>query len=135
MLTRLSAAVLALGGGLAIGLADLDTDIDIDVATARVTASSGVALPVLARKTASAGLSGFEWAVGVPDSIGGAVRMNAGGHGSDMAASLVEVTVFDLVDGVDHLIEVGLADRGVVAGGELQPAGSDVALDQVIQAP
>ena len=46
-------------------------------------------LPVLARKTAAAGLTGFEWAVGVPGSIGGAVRMNAGGHGSDMAACLV----------------------------------------------
>ena len=35
------------------------------------------------------GLRGLEWAVGVPGSVGGAVRMNAGGHGSDMAASLV----------------------------------------------
>ena len=43
-------------------------------------------LPVVARRTAAAGLTGFEWAVGVPGSIGGAVRMNAGGHGSDMAA-------------------------------------------------
>ena len=46
-----------------------------------------MALPVVARRTAAAGLTGFEWAVGVPGSIGGAVRMNAGGHGSDMAAS------------------------------------------------
>jgi UDP-N-acetylmuramate dehydrogenase len=56
-------------------------------------------LPVAARRTASAGLTGFEWAVGVPGSIGGAVRMNAGGHGSDMAASLVAATVFDLAAG------------------------------------
>ncbi len=60
-----------------------------------VTAGGGVALPVLARRTAAAGITGFEWAVGVPGSIGGAVRMNAGGHGSDMAASLRDVTVFD----------------------------------------
>ena len=79
--------------GLAVGLADLDVTIDIDVPRATVVASASVALPVLARKTAAAGLSGFEWAVGVPGSIGGAVRMNAGGHGSDMSASLVEVTV------------------------------------------
>ena len=116
--------------GLAIGLADLDTDIDIDVATARVTASSGVALPVLARKTASAGLSGFEWAVGVPGSIGGAVRMNAGGHGSDMAASLVEVTVFDLVAGVERIVpveELGLAFRSSALAPEY------VVLDAVLQ--
>ncbi len=100
--------------GLAIGLADLADTVDIDVAAARVTAAAGVALPVLARKTAAAGLSGFEWAVGVPGSIGGAVRMNAGGHGSDMAASLVEVTVFDLVAGAERTLaaeELGLAFR------------------------
>jgi UDP-N-acetylmuramate dehydrogenase len=100
--------------GIAIGLADLDATIEIDAATARVTASAGVALPVLARKTAAAGLSGFEWAVGVPGSVGGAVRMNAGGHGSDMAASLVEVTVFDLGAGAEHTLQaadLGLAFR------------------------
>ena len=55
-----------------------------------------MALPVLARRTAAAGLTGFEWAVGVPGSVGGAVRMNAGGHGSDMAACLLDVEVVDL---------------------------------------
>lgn len=61
-----------------------------------VTAGGGVALPVLARRTASAGIRGFEWAVGVPGSVGGAVRMNAGGHGSDIAASLIDVRVLDM---------------------------------------
>ena len=62
-----------------------------------VHASAAVVLPVLARRCSHAGLSGFEWAVGVPGSIGGAVRMNAGGHGSDMAASLLGVHVYDLL--------------------------------------
>ncbi|MFV1992050.1 MAG: UDP-N-acetylmuramate dehydrogenase, partial [Acidimicrobiales bacterium] len=35
-------------------------------------------------------LSGLEWAVGVPGSVGGGVRMNAGGHGADISESLVE---------------------------------------------
>ena len=61
-----------------------------------VSAGGGVSLPVLARRTAAAGITGFEWAVGVPGSIGGAVRMNAGGHGSDMAACVIDVDVFDL---------------------------------------
>lgn len=64
--------------------------------TVSVIAGGAALLPVVARKTAAAGLTGFEWAVGVPGSIGGAVRMNAGGHGSDMAASLRLVGVFDL---------------------------------------
>ncbi len=56
-------------------------------------------LPVAARATARVGLTGFEWAVGVPGSVGGAVRMNAGGHGSDMAQSLVRADVIDLATG------------------------------------
>jgi UDP-N-acetylmuramate dehydrogenase len=50
---------------------------------------SGVILPSLARRCAGWGLSGFEWAVGVPGTIGGAVANNAGAYGSDMASTLV----------------------------------------------
>lgn len=52
-------------------------------------ADSGVILPSLARRCTREGLSGFEWAVGVPGTIGGAVTNNAGAYGSDMAAALV----------------------------------------------
>ena len=65
----------------------------------RSAADPGLALPVVARRLAAAGLRGFEWAVGVPGSLGGAVRMNAGGHGSDMASCLVAAHVFDLAAG------------------------------------
>jgi UDP-N-acetylmuramate dehydrogenase len=61
-----------------------------------VSAGGAALLPVVARLTARAGLTGFEWAVGVPGSIGGAVKMNAGGHGSDMAACLVDADVINL---------------------------------------
>lgn len=64
-----------------------------------VRAGAAVPLPVLARQTATQGLAGFEWAVGVPGTIGGAVAMNAGGHGSDMAASIIAVRVFDIESG------------------------------------
>lgn len=70
--------------------------VDAPAGTVLVTAGGGVALPVLARRTVAAGLTGFEWAVGVPGSVGGAVRMNAGGHGSDMTSSLVDVDLLDL---------------------------------------
>ncbi|MGB3413073.1 MAG: UDP-N-acetylmuramate dehydrogenase, partial [Microthrixaceae bacterium] len=66
-----------------------------------VTVGGAASLPVTARKTVAAGLEGFEWAVGVPGSIGGAVRMNAGGHGSEMSTVLVRVRVADLLSG-DH---------------------------------
>ena len=71
--------------------------IDVDVRT--VVAGGAVSLPVLARRTAAAGLTGLEWAVGVPGSVGGAVRMNAGGHGSDIAATIRGVRLVDLVGG------------------------------------
>jgi UDP-N-acetylmuramate dehydrogenase len=59
-------------------------------------AGGALPLPVLARQTAGAGLTGLEWAVGVPGSVGGAVRMNAGGHGSEIAATLSHANVFDV---------------------------------------
>ena len=69
---------------------------NISVADQVVTAGGAVSLPVLARHTVKNGLSGLEWAVGVPGSVGGAVRMNAGGHGASMSDSLLLVNVFDL---------------------------------------
>lgn len=72
-----------------------------------VIAGAAASLPVVARATVNAGLTGFEWAVGVPGTIGGAVRMNAGGHGSDMAASLIDVTLVDLATGATSTVAVG----------------------------
>ena len=83
--------------GLAVALGAIGGDIAIE--GTEVEAGGGVPLPVLARRTAAAALTGFEWAVGVPGSVGGAVRMNAGGHGSDIAASLRSVDLVDLGTG------------------------------------
>ncbi len=85
--------------GLVVVLAGDFESIDLESARPTVTAGGAVALPALARRCVAAGLTGFEWAVGVPGSVGGAVRMNAGGHGSDMAATLVDADVIDLAAG------------------------------------
>lgn len=85
--------------GLALSLGEPMAGITIEATIVR--AGGATALPVLARRTAAAALRGFEWAVGVPGSIGGAARMNAGGHGSDMAAVLRRVRVADLRSGED----------------------------------
>jgi UDP-N-acetylmuramate dehydrogenase len=102
--------VLHLGGGFA--------DIDLPAAMGEeptgeghpqvvVRAGAAVALPVLARRVADAGWSGLSWAVGVPGSVGGAVRMNAGGHGSDMASCLVRYTWVDLFSEAGGTDDVG----------------------------
>ncbi|MEW5871364.1 MAG: UDP-N-acetylmuramate dehydrogenase [Chloroflexota bacterium] len=53
-----------------------------------VRAESGANFGLLARQAAQLGLSGLEWAAGIPGSVGGAVVGNAGAHGSDMAGNL-----------------------------------------------
>ena len=65
-----------------------------DAEGALVVAGAGMDLPVAARRLAGEGLVGFEWAVGVPGTFGGAVAMNAGGHGSDMAAVVTRVEIW-----------------------------------------
>ena len=125
--------------GIAVSLVELaDLGEQVELRGTEVVAGAAVALPVLARRTAAAGLTGFEWAVGVPGSIGGAVRMNAGGHGSDMAASLREVQMFDLHTGRSGSVEASrlhlrfrgsdIADHQVVLQATLQLGEGDVAL-------
>jgi UDP-N-acetylmuramate dehydrogenase len=120
--------------GLAVSLAGAFADIEL-LDGARVRAGGAVSLPVLARRTAAASLTGFEWAVGVPGSVGGAVRMNAGGHGSDMSRSLVRYRFADLRGGADGEAGVealaytyrhsSIAPHQVVLWAELQLAPGD----------
>lgn len=59
----------------------------------RLLAEAGTGLPHLARAAATKGLSGLEFAAGIPASVGGAVVMNAGAHGHAMVDVLSEVRV------------------------------------------
>jgi UDP-N-acetylmuramate dehydrogenase len=63
-----------------------------------VVVESGVILPSLAHRLARQGLSGLEWAVGVPGTIGGAVVNNAGAYGSSMADCLVRAELYSPAD-------------------------------------
>jgi UDP-N-acetylmuramate dehydrogenase len=81
-----------LGLHLTDGFCGLSWQDDADAVTVR--AGAGLDLPVAARRLCAEGIVGFEWAVGVPGTFGGAVVMNAGGHGSDMAASVRAVTIW-----------------------------------------
>lgn len=80
-----------------------------EVEGTEVRAGAATAMPALAVATARAGLAGLEWGAGVPGSLGGAVRMNAGAHGGDTAEVLVEATVV-LPGGEERVL--GLEDLG-----------------------
>jgi UDP-N-acetylmuramate dehydrogenase len=67
----------------------------IDGGSGLIEAQAGEPIPTLARKAARAGLSGLEWSVGIPGTVGGAVVMNAGAQGGCTAEWLEDVTVLD----------------------------------------
>jgi len=59
----------------------------------RLRAGAGAPLPLLARLAADLGVSGFEFLAGIPGTVGGAVRLNAGAHGQNLAGVLRRVWV------------------------------------------
>ncbi len=69
-----------------------DNDIHIDGTT--LTASAGASTVTVAQESMKAGLTGFEWGVGVPGTIGGAVRGNAGATGFEMKDNVSSVEVY-----------------------------------------
>jgi UDP-N-acetylmuramate dehydrogenase len=93
-----------------------------------VRAGGAVGLPVLARRAAAAGLSGLEFYVGIPGTVGGAVRMNAGGHGRETSEVLTSARVVDLLGdglGVDRSVdELALAYRTSSIGANDVVAGA-----------
>jgi len=67
-----------------------------------ISTGSATPLPLLAKASAKAGRRGLEFFVGIPGSVGGAVKMNAGCHGSETRDRLVSATVIDLATGTSN---------------------------------
>ncbi len=61
----------------------------------RVTVAAGMPMATLAWKVAKRGWKGLVWTVGIPGTVGGAVVMNAGAHGSDTQTILVNIEVLN----------------------------------------
>jgi UDP-N-acetylmuramate dehydrogenase len=90
--------------GVAVVLEGPLADLEIpsppsESAPGTILAGGGVKLPVLARQAAAAGWGGIEFFAGIPGSVGGAVRMNAGGHGKETDEVLRRAWVVDLAVG------------------------------------
>lgn len=81
--------------GLVVALGEGFSEVRIDGET--VEAQAGVSLAKLAAAAQSAGLSGLEFASGIPGSLGGGCAMNAGAYGGQLSDVLVDAQV--LMDG------------------------------------
>ncbi|ACU54174.1 UDP-N-acetylenolpyruvoylglucosamine reductase [Acidimicrobium ferrooxidans DSM 10331] len=145
--------ILVLGAGSNMLVADRGFDgllVELGAGFAEIEAPSdgpvilggAVLLPVAARRLAAVGRAGMAWAVGIPGSVGGAVRMNAGGHGGDMAAVLGSAVVADVASGQirrrsREALEFGyrhsaLLPTEVVLEAELELAGGDRAHEEAM---
>lgn len=89
-----------------------------------LTAGGAMPLPALAGVAFTHGLAGLEFGVAIPASVGGAVRMNAGAHGREMADVLESVDIFELLIGAPRRIEAAEA--------ALSYRGSDLPDDAVV---
>lgn len=78
-------------------------DLEIDV-------PAGVGLPAFARQCAPLGISGLEFYVGIPGSIGGAVAMNAGGHGQQTSDVLISAESLNLTNGTSQTRTINQCD-------------------------
>lgn len=72
---------------------------DFKIEGKKITASCGVKAPVLSREAAEKGLSGFEFLIGIPGTVGGIVYMNASAHGQAVTDVFSSCKVFDRKDG------------------------------------
>lgn len=101
----------------------------------RLTTGGAMPLPALAGVALRHGLSGIEFGVAIPASAGGAIRMNAGAHGGEMADVVERVHIYRLDTGVSETLvpgAVGFAYRrtalpvdAVVTGGVMRLAAGD----------
>lgn len=105
MFHRESAPYFVMGNGTNLLVADEGVDFpilkigqnlsQIQVRGARIKAQAGALLSTVAKMALAKGLSGLEFAGGIPGSIGGAVAMNAGAYGGEIAQVLESATCLD----------------------------------------
>lgn len=93
----IAGTVIQLGGSLT----------GVEIIDDCIIAEAGVPLPFLARKAAENGLSGLEFAAGIPGSVGGAVFMNAGAYQGQISNVIEQVTC---CDACGQLITLDAAD-------------------------
>lgn len=89
--------------GVVIKISNNMNDITIEGDT--ITAEAGVSLSKLANSALSSGLTGLEFASGIPGTLGGAVYMNAGAYGGTLSDVVVETKFYDCTKGIIRSIK------------------------------
>lgn len=112
--------VLVLGRGSNLVVADSGFDglvvrlggeyLTVTIVGEVVTGGAAAPLPRLARSAVEQGVLGLEFFVGVPGSVGGAVRQNAGCFGVETIDRLLTATIVDLTDGREREADAGSLD-------------------------
>jgi UDP-N-acetylmuramate dehydrogenase len=98
---RVEVGVVGSGSNLLVadaGVAGLIVKLDKDLSTieidgTRMRCGGGARLPAVSARAAQAGLTGLEFGVNIPGTVGGAVRMNANAYGGELARVLEWVDV------------------------------------------
>ena len=86
-------------------------DGDDGAASTSVRAGAATSMPLLANWAARRALAGLEFTVGIPGSVGGGVRMNAGAHEGSISDSLVSAQVYTV--GAERIEERAAASLGL----------------------
>lgn len=102
-----SLPVVVLGGGSNVLVSDRGVDglvlkmedRTIAMANDEIVVGAGAITAAVSKAATDAGLSGLEWAFGIPGTIGGAVRGNAGAFGSSIAEKVISVEIYDTKTG------------------------------------
>ena len=77
--------------------------VEVSAETFEITAGAAVGLKRLCGAAAKAGIGGFEWMEGIPGSVGGSLRMNAGAMGIETFDQVVRVRVVDATGEIHEL--------------------------------
>ena len=84
---------------------------DMEIDGDRVRAASGAAMATLVKRCTAAALTGIEFGISIPGSVGGAIWANAGAHGGEMRDVVLSVDAWSAASGVVTLENAGCAFR------------------------
>ena len=118
---------------------------EVRVDGCRVRAGAGASLLKIAMAAKDAGLAGFEFAAGIPGSLGGAVMMNAGAYGGEMKNVVRSVRILDPASGIKRFTDAEMAfgyrtsrlkkESGIVLSAdiELEPGDRQAIADRITE--